>query len=325
MKDAGSYNCDITHATLSAYGKNGVSASSAFRITEDCKADEGAGTGSAAFTITGNITETLLEGYNYTGTSGNAEAHAGIITTATEIAKVTISTDNTNHLQYSTNGTNWSNLDGTKTLTQDFTDLQFRTKSGFTSNKTSIVSFVAETTGGLTFGAKTLTFTSTINDVSLSLSGNQTETLEEGAFGTEKIFTITQAGLSSISVTTDKTSDYHVSKTSNSGYTTTVTFSGAELNSSSVSVYVKLITAIETTTKDATITATGTPSNGSTNISDTATITSNVKPRPVINSITIDQSNLNTGSISASISQSNTDGYGAHHWHYTISNSEGDI
>ena len=50
-------------------------------------------------------------------------------------------------------------------------------------------------------------------------------------------------------------------------------------------------TAIGSTAKDATITATGTPSNGSTNISDTAKLTSNVKPRPVINSITINQNN----------------------------------
>ena len=229
-------------------------------------------------------------------------------------------------MQFSTTGSAWNNLDGTKTLTnQDFTQLQLRTKSGFTSTKTSILTFVAVTTGGLTFGAKTLTFTSTISDVSLSLSANQTETLEEGESGTEKTFTITQAGLSSISVTTDETSQYHVSKTTGTGLRNRDKFTGTDLNSSSVSVYVKLITEIGTTAKNATITATGTPSNGSTDISDTATLTSNVAPRPVINSITINQSNLDSGSISASITTSNIDGYDAHHWHYTISDGGGDI
>ena len=41
LNDAGSYNCAITHATLSAYGEDGTS--SAFRITEDCNAGGGGG------------------------------------------------------------------------------------------------------------------------------------------------------------------------------------------------------------------------------------------------------------------------------------------
>ena len=46
-------------------------------------------------------------------------------------------------------------------------------------------------------------------------------------------------------------------------------------------------------------------------------------PHPTIDSITIDTSGLNStgGNVTASIDTSNTENYGAHHWHYKITRS----
>ena len=85
LNDAGSYDCAITHATLSAYGESGESAPSAFRITDDCTTGSGGPSGAEFAILETPITETLLEGYDHTGTPGNAEEHTGIITTATDI------------------------------------------------------------------------------------------------------------------------------------------------------------------------------------------------------------------------------------------------
>ena len=180
------------------------------------------------------------------------------------------------------------------TITDNFTNLQLRTKTGLSADLTSTISFVA-TGNNATVISKTLSYATTIGSYSISLSSNITENVEENAEGATHKFTITHTGLSNIDVALDESNKYSMSKTSSiTGTNETLTFTGAELDSGTIDFYIKLRSKDAVATEDVTITVTGTPEIGSGPKSATATLTSSLIPHPTIDSITIDTSGLNS-------------------------------
>ena len=150
-----------------------------------------------------------------------------VITEATEIASVAITINNDNHVEYSLDGTNWSLLSSTATtITDNFTNLQLRTKTGLSADLTSTISFVA-TGNNATIISKTLSYATTIGSYSISLSSNRTEDVEENAEGSTQEFTITHTGLNNIDVALNVSGKYSMSKTSSiTGTNETLNFTG---------------------------------------------------------------------------------------------------
>lgn len=282
----------------------------------------------SAFNVILGIDETLAEGYTNGAGANDATPTDTVVTEATEIASVAITINNDNHVEYSLDGTIWNSLSSSATtITDNFTNLQLRTKTGLSADLESEITFVA-TGNNATIISKTLTYTTTIGSYSISLSSNRTENVEENAEGVTHKFTITHTGLSNIDVALNVSGKYSMSKTSSiTGTNETLNFTGGELDSGSIDFYIKLRSKDGTGIESVTITATGTPEIGSGSKSATATLSSNLIPHPTIDSITINTSGLNStgGNVIASITTSNTGSYGAHHWHYTISNDGGDI
>jgi hypothetical protein len=316
LKDAETYDCEIPHAQLSSYGEN---APAEFRITSDCTAGDSGPV--AGFKIDATpINETLIQGYTQADTTGNAFEHTTIISEATDIKKVSITTNNNAHLQYTT-GTSWANLTGTIELSDNFTSLKLRTRTGYSTQKTSTLTFTATTTSDMNTSPLTLTYTTDVTPLTLTLSANMSESIEIGSSGEPNKFTITHSGLNDIDITLTDDTNYHVSKVQGSDYGASVNFSTSDLSVSPVDLYVKFVGSKSESPQSTTINASGTPKNAgaSPKTADQRTLTSNVVPVPTASlSVAIDNTITTTGAVKITPTFTNTNGYNATSYRYRI-------
>ena len=228
------------------------------------------------------ITETLIQGYTHLIQRITHLNTPNIITEATDIKKVSITTNNADHLQYTT-GTSWANLIGTIELSDNFTSLKLRTRTGYSTQKTSTLTFTATTTSNLNTSPSTLTYTTNVTPLTLTLSANMSESIEIGSEGGEpNQFTITHSGLNDITITLGDDTNYNVSKAQSADYGKSVVFSTSDLSGGPVNLYVKFVGTKSQSTQSTTIIAEGTPKNDGASplTAESRTLTSNVVPVP---------------------------------------------
>ena len=285
------------------------------RITDNC--DSGGGVTFSFDTIEG-ITEEVDEGYASNGaTEYDASVHSGVITGISEAESVTIKS-NGNNIQYSMDGTIWVDVTTSiKTISSDFTNLQLRIKPGLSSSTFSrVITLEANPTNDAFVSiVNTVTFSVTINDVSISATKDIDEVVEEGSVGQLFSFDITYLNLKSIEITGGTLLGYSISTQSDDNYQNSLTLENSSLTTSPIRIYVKLNSPMPGSSVSNVFQVTGKRRNSGGDIVLTNAVTADatVAPRPQITSLSV-----NPTSLQVSISFSNRNNYGGHHWHYEV-------
>lgn len=284
------------------------------RITDNCDT----GGASFSFETISNISEELDEGYTFEGSSEyDSSPHIGVITSITEAQNVTIQASG-NNLQYSINGTDWIDIaTAPKTITENFTNLQIRTRLGLSSRTISrTITLIASPINDAFLNIeKTITYNSTINNVTLTASKDVDEVIEEGSVGSEYSFDISYEHLKSIVIAGGTSTGYQVSTTSGSGYQNSLTLENSTLTSSPITIYLKLNSPMPGAPVSNVISVTGKrrTSAGDMVLTNAVTADATVAPRPQISSLSVNPSTLRVTAVFT-----NRTNYGGHHWHYEV-------
>lgn len=285
------------------------------RITDNCD------TGGASFTFevkSEPITETLDEGYQFEGSAEfDSGSHTGIITSITDADNVTIKASG-NNLQFSLNGSDWTNITtSAQTISSNFTNLQIRTKLGLSNRTISRTITLEATPTNTAFQniTKTINYTSTINNVSLSASKDIDEVIEAGSLGAEYSFDVSYENLKAILIGGGTSNGYQVSTTSGSGFENSLTLENNTLTSSPIKIYVKLTSAMPESAVSNVISVTGKrrTSEGDIVLTNAVTADATVAPRPQIATLSV-----NPTTLKVTATFTNRNNYGGTHWHYEV-------
>ena len=281
------------------------------RITDNCEA---APSSPFSFNVISEIADELDVGYiNTDATEYDAENHSSIITKADEVQSINISA-NGNGIEFSIDGTNWFEITSTgQDITSDFTSLQLRVKVARTSSFTRAIKFIATPVNSAYVAIeKNLNYVVTINNATISASANFTEELEEGSEGGMFSFNISFQNLKGIGLTSTNPS-HRIGLSENGNFGDGISIPNP--SASPVKIYVKLHGNMPDSDVTSKFNVIGERRNSGPfiTLTDAVTITSTVAPRPQITSLSV-----NPTTLDVSISFSNRNNYGGHHWHYDV-------
>ena len=269
-----------------------------------------------------SVSEELDEEYVFGGSQQtDSKAHTNVIKNIVEATNVSISADEDN-IQYSVDGTSWYDVavDSNQTISENFANLQLRTKPGLQSQLlTRIVTLTANPVNTAYKSlVKTITYTSTINNVTISANKNISEEVEEGKPGKLYSFEIAYENLKSIEISGGSTSGYQVSLQSTSNYATSLVLENSTLSASPITVYVKLANNMGSASISNVFQIKGVRRNSGGNIVLTNSVTANatLSPKPQISSLSVSEN------LAVSIAFTNRENYNGTRFGYTITKSE---
>ena len=165
---------------------------------------------------------------------------------------------------------------------------------------------------------KTITYTSTINNVTISANKNISEEVEEGKPGKLYSFEIAYENLKSIEISGGSTNGYQVSLQSTSNYATSLVLENSTLSTSPITVYVKLANNMGSASISNVFQIKGVRRNSGGNIVLTNSVTANatLSPKPQITSLSVSEN------LAVSIAFTNRENYDGTRFGYTITKSE---